>query len=238
MASVVFYFQVHQPYRLRRYSVFDSDPFYFDSQKNGEIARKVADKCYRPMTNMVLDLVKRHEGRFRVSYAITGVALDQFAEYTPDVIDIFKRLADTGCCEFVGETYHHSLAFLYSREEFKTQVDAHTKKIQDLFGQTPTVFRNTELIYSNDIARFVSQMTRRPGQAAVVRADLRGDRPAAWVPIAELPLPAARHRDGTGRKAVRASAEELPSERRHRVPVQQPRLGGLAVERGEVRRGG
>lgn len=164
MASVVFYFQVHQPYRLRRYSVFDSDPFYFDSQKNGEIARKVADKCYRPMTNMVLDLVKRHEGRFRVSYAITGVALDQFAEYTPDVIDIFKRLADTGCCEFVGETYHHSLAFLYSREEFKTQVDAHTKKIQDLFGQTPTVFRNTELIYSNDIARFVSQMTDAQGK--------------------------------------------------------------------------
>jgi len=164
MASVVFYFQVHQPYRLRRYSVFDSDPFYFDSQKNGEIARKVADKCYRPMTNMVLDLVKRHEGRFRVSYAITGVALDQFAEYTPDVIDIFKRLADTGCCEFVGETYHHSLAFLYSREEFKQQVDAHTKKIQDLFGQTPTVFRNTELIYSNDIARFVSQMTDAQGK--------------------------------------------------------------------------
>ncbi|HYD01336.1 MAG TPA: glycoside hydrolase family 57 protein [Phycisphaerales bacterium] len=164
MASVVFYFQVHQPYRLRRYSVFDSDPFYFDSQKNGEIARKVADKCYRPMTNLVLDLVKRHEGRFRVSYAITGVALDQFAEYTPDVIDIFKRLADTGCCEFVGETYHHSLAFLYSREEFKAQVDAHTKKIQDLFGQTPTVFRNTELIYSNDIARYVSQMTGPDGK--------------------------------------------------------------------------
>ncbi|MBY0307349.1 MAG: glycoside hydrolase family 57 protein, partial [Phycisphaerales bacterium] len=164
MASVVFYFQVHQPYRLRRYSVFDTDPFYFDSQKNGEIARKVADKCYRPMTSLILDLVKRHQGRFRVSYAITGVALDQFAEYTPDVIDIFKRLADTGCCEFVGETYHHSLAFLYSRDEFKAQVDAHTKKIQGLFGQTPTVFRNTELIYSNDIARFVSQMTGADGK--------------------------------------------------------------------------
>ncbi|MDP1662126.1 MAG: glycoside hydrolase family 57 protein, partial [Phycisphaerales bacterium] len=164
MASVVFYFQVHQPYRLRRYSVFDSDPFYFDSQKNGEIARKVADKCYRPMTNLVLDLVKRNEGRFRVSYSITGVALDQFVEHTPYVIDTFKRLADTGCCEFLAETYHHSLAFLYSREEFKTQVDAHTRKIQDLFGQTPTVFRNTELIYSNDVARYVSQMKGPDGK--------------------------------------------------------------------------
>jgi len=131
MASVVFYFQVHQPFRLRRYSVFDSDPFYFDTQKNGDICRKVADKCYRPMTKLVLDLVKRHEGRFRVSYAITGVALDQFAEFAPDVIDLFKRLADTGACEFVGETYYHSLSFLYSREEFVRQVEAHTEKIQE-----------------------------------------------------------------------------------------------------------
>ncbi len=164
MASVVFYFQVHQPFRLRRYSVFDSDPFYFDTQKNGDICRKVADKCYRPMTKLVLDLVKRHEGRFRVSYAITGVALDQFAEFAPDVIDLFKRLADTGACEFVGETYYHSLSFLYSREEFVRQVEAHTKKIQDLFGQTPTVFRNTELIFSNDVARHVASMTDAKGK--------------------------------------------------------------------------
>jgi alpha-amylase len=163
MASVVFYFQVHQPFRLRRYSVFDSDPFYFDTQKNGDICRKVADKCYRPMTKLVLDLVKRHQGRFRVSYAITGVALDQFAEFAPDIIDLFKQLADTGACEFVGETYYHSLSFLYSRDEFTRQVDAHTKKIQDLFGQTPRVFRNTELIFSNDVARFVASMKDTTG---------------------------------------------------------------------------
>jgi alpha-amylase len=164
MASVVFYFQVHQPFRLRRYSVFDSDPFYFDTQKNGDICRKVAEKCYRPMTQLVLDLVKRHEGRFRVSYAITGVALDQFAEFSPDVIDLFKRLADTGCCEFVGETYYHSLSFLYSREEFNAQVDAHTRKVQDLFGQTPRVFRNTELIFSNDVSRHVQSMKDADGK--------------------------------------------------------------------------
>lgn len=164
MASVCFYFQVHQPFRLRRYSVFDTDPFYFDSQKNGDIARKVADKCYRPMTKLVLDLVKRHEGRFRVSYAITGVVLDQWEEYTPDVLDLFKQLAETGACEFVGETYHHSLSFLYSREEFKNQVDRHTKRVQELFGQTPTVFRNTELIYSNDVARHVASLTDETGK--------------------------------------------------------------------------
>lgn len=164
MASVVFYFQVHQPFRLKRYSVFDSHPFYFDTTKNGDICKKVATKCYRPTTKLMLDLVKRHKGNFRVSYAITGVVLDQLQEFAPDVIDTFKRLADTGCCEFLGETYYHSLSFLYSRAEFAEQVLAHTKKIQDLFGQTPKVFRNTELIYNNDVARFVSEMTDAKGQ--------------------------------------------------------------------------
>lgn len=164
MASVCFYFQIHQPYRLRRYSVFDSDPFYFDTQKNGAICKKVAEKCYRPATTVILDLVKRHQGRFKVSYALTGVVLDQWAEFCPDLIDLFKRLADTGCCEFLGETYYHSLSFLYSRDEFTAQVDAHTKKIQDLFGQTPKVFRNTELIFNNDLAHYVSQMTDAKGQ--------------------------------------------------------------------------
>ncbi len=159
MASVVFYFQVHQPFRLKRYTVFDNSPFYFDTLKNGEICRKVADKCYRPATSMILDLVKRNKGRFKVSYAMTGVVLDQMAEFCPDVLDIFKRLADTGCCEFVGETYYHSLSFLYSRHEFTEQVNAHTKKIQELFGQTPRVFRNTELIYNNDLAHFLNEMT-------------------------------------------------------------------------------
>jgi len=164
MASVVFYFQVHQPFRLKRYSVFDSHPFYFDTTKNGDICKKVAAKCYRPATSLILDLVKRNKGNFRVSYSLTGVVLDQLQEFAPDVIDTFRRLADTGCCEFLGETYYHSLSFLYSRAEFAEQVLAQSRKIQDLFGQTPTVFRNTELIYSNDVARFVADMTDERGQ--------------------------------------------------------------------------
>jgi alpha-amylase len=163
MASVCFYFQVHQPYRLRRYSVFDSDPFYFDNLKNETICKKVADKCYRPATAMILDLVKRHKGNFRVSYAITGVVLDQLQAWCPDVIDLFKELADTGCCEFVGETYHHSLSFIYSRDEFLHQVNAHTERIQTLFGHTPTFFRNTELIYNNEIASFIASLKDKSG---------------------------------------------------------------------------
>jgi alpha-amylase len=164
MASVVFYFQVHQPFRLKRYSVFDSHPFYFDAEKNGSICRKVADKCYRPTTRLILEMVRKHKGNFRVSYSITGVVLDQLQEFAPDVIDTFKALAQTGCCEFLGETYYHSLSFLYSRQEFADQVLRHTRKIEELFGQTPRVFRNTELIYSNDVARFVADMCDEKGE--------------------------------------------------------------------------
>jgi len=164
MASVVFYFQVHQPYRLRRYSVFDNDPFYFEEGKNKEICLKVADKCYRPATQLMLDLVKVHKGNFKLSYAITGTVLDQIEAWCPDVLDLFKALADSGCCEFIGETYHHSLSFLYSREEFREQVDMHTQRIQDLFGQTPSVFRNTELTYNNDVAHFVNEMRSDDGK--------------------------------------------------------------------------
>ena len=163
MTSVVFYFQVHQPWRLRRYSVFDTDPFYFDNIANREILLKVADKCYRPATSLILDLVKRNDGNFRVAYAITGTVLDQLEQWAPDVIDLFKQLGDTGCCEFMGETDYHSLSFLYSREEFRAQVDAHSQRIEDLFGQRPVVFRNTELTYNNDVAHFIAGLKNADG---------------------------------------------------------------------------
>jgi len=160
VASVCFYFQVHQPFRLRRYSVFDSDPFYFDNAANEAIMRKVADKCYRPATAGILDLVRRHEGRFRVSYSITDTALQQMELWAPDVIDLFRRLAETGACEFLGETSHHSLSILFSKEEFDAQVSAHTTRIERLFGQTPRIFRNTELIYSNELAAHLAASGR------------------------------------------------------------------------------
>ncbi|HEX8875979.1 MAG TPA: glycoside hydrolase family 57 protein [Phycisphaerales bacterium] len=164
MPSVVLYFQVHQPHRLRRYSVFDTDPNYFDDSKNAEICRKVASRCYLPATRLLLDLVKRFDGALRLSYSITGTALEQFEAFAPEVLDVFRELARTGCCEFLGETYHHSLAFVHSREEFREQVDLHARRIQHHFGQTPAVFRNTELIYSNALAYELSIMTDAAGR--------------------------------------------------------------------------
>ncbi|HEV8604360.1 MAG TPA: glycoside hydrolase family 57 protein [Tepidisphaeraceae bacterium] len=158
MPSICFYFQIHQPFRLRRYSVFDTDRNYFDDYKNAEICRKVAHKCYLPANRTLLDAIRMHEGRFRISYSITGVALEQFQQYAPEVMDSFHQLNASGCVEFLSETYYHSLSFLYSREEFRQQVELHDQFIKNLFGQEPRVFRNTELIYNNDLAHFVSHM--------------------------------------------------------------------------------
>jgi alpha-amylase len=160
MPSVCFYFQVHQPYRLRHYSFFDigNDHFYEDADANRTILNKVAQKCYLPMNSLLLKLIRQWEGRFRVAFSISGVALDQFAEFRPEVIDSFRSLVDTGCVEMLSETYAHSLASLYDTREFRAQVKLHDKMIYDLFGVKPKVFRNTELIYRNDIAEIIEKM--------------------------------------------------------------------------------
>ena len=143
---------------MRRYSIFDSDCNYFDSFKNGEICRKVAQRCYLPANRMLLQLIERYEGRFKVAFSLTGLVLEQFERYAPDALESFQKLADTGCVEFLGETYHHSLSFLYSREEFAEQVELHGEKVERLFGCRPAVFRNTELIYNNDLAHFITDL--------------------------------------------------------------------------------
>jgi alpha-amylase len=158
MASVCIYFQVHQPFRLRRYSAFDAQPNYFDDYHNERILEKVAKHCYLPATELLLQLIERHEGRFRLAFSLTGLVIEQFEQWCPPLIDRFKALADTGCVEFLGETYHHSLAFLYSREEFDAQVRMHSEAMQRLFGQTPRVFRHTELIYNNELSRHMAAM--------------------------------------------------------------------------------
>lgn len=163
MASVCIYFQVHQPFRLRRYSVFDTHPFYFDNDHNRAVCERVATKCYRPATQKLLELVARHEGRFRVAFSITGTALQQFHQWTPDVIELFQQLVQTGHCELLCETSHHSLAFVFSREEFSDQVVEHRRLMTELFGVTPTVFRNTELIYSNNLAGLIASTGRFRG---------------------------------------------------------------------------
>lgn len=160
MPSICFYFQVHQPYRMRHYRVFDigySDE-YFDHKKNEEICKKVAEKCYLPANAMMLELIKKHPGEFKISYSISGVALEQFAEYTPEVLESFQKLVATGQVEILSETYYHSLSAIFSNEEFREQILQHRHTIEHHFGVTPTVFRNTELIYSDGIADMVEDM--------------------------------------------------------------------------------
>jgi len=158
MASVVFYFQVHQPFRLRRYTIFDSDRNYFDDWHNEQTCRKIAEKCYIPANKLLLDLIERHAGEFRVTFSLTGTILEQLAAWAPEALDGFRRLADTGCAEFIGETYYHSLSFLYNRKEFIEQTRRHRTAMASLFGQHPRVFRNTELTYNNDVAKVVEDM--------------------------------------------------------------------------------
>ncbi len=158
MPSVCFYFQVHQPMRLRHYTVFDNDDRYFDDGKNAAICRKVANKCYLPANRLLLKLIRQYEGRFRIAYSLTGVLLEQLETYSPEVLSTFHALADTGCVEFLAETYYHSLSFLYSRQEFVEQVRKHMDAVEGLFGQRPKVFRNTELIYNNDLGLLIEAM--------------------------------------------------------------------------------
>ncbi len=160
MKNICFYFQVHQPFRLKKYHFFDigKDHDYFDEQENKAILNKVAHNCYFPANALMLDLIRKHGKDFKIAYSISGTALDQFEMYMPELIDSFKALADTGCVEFLAETYGHSLSVLKSREEFIKQVKAHTSRIEDLFGQRPKIFRNTELIYSDWIGDTVASM--------------------------------------------------------------------------------
>lgn len=160
MRSICFYFQVHQPFRLNTYRFFDmgNNSYYFNEYQNQYIVKRIAERCYLPMNQLILDLITEFGSRFKVSYSISGMAIDQFELYAPEVIESFKKLADTGCVEFLAETYSHSLASLESPKEFEKQVMQHKAKIKSLFGKTPETFRNTELIYSDLIGEHVAKM--------------------------------------------------------------------------------
>ncbi len=160
MSAICFYFQVHQPYRLRHYTVFDmgQSHFYEDDKANGEILQKVARKCYLPMNNLLLDLINQHEGKFKISFSLSGVVMEQLALWAPEVLKSFQDLVKTGSVELLAETYAHSLSALYSPTEFNNQVKMHSDMLEQFFGVKPQVFRNTELIYSNRIAKMVENL--------------------------------------------------------------------------------
>ncbi len=164
MSSVCFYFQVHQPYRIKDYRIFDvgKDSKYFNDESesdmnNAKVLRKVAQKSYLPTNALLLELLQTHP-ELKVSFSLSGTLLEQLEEYSPETLTSFQKLVNTGQVELLSETFYHSLSFLYSREEFRRQVTLHRKKIEELFGVTPRVFRNTELIYNNDLAKEVENM--------------------------------------------------------------------------------
>jgi alpha-amylase len=162
--SICFYFQVHQPYRLREISFFEDDPQNIfhgpPNYENEAIFNKVADKCYLPATKLFLQLAETNPD-FRVAYSLSGVFLEQCEQYPEkgkQVLELFARLAKTGRCEFLAETYYHSLSYLFSKQEFAEQIHMQMNKVKELFGHTPKIFRNTELIYRNDLGEFIRQM--------------------------------------------------------------------------------
>jgi len=160
MPPICLYAQVHQPYRLRRYRLFDigSGAAYFDDETNARILRRVADKCYLPTNRLLAEMIRRGEGGFKLALSLTGTLVEQLAAWAPDALESFQQLVATGGVELLGETYYHSLASLTHEAEFVAQVERHRAMIRRWFGQEPQVFRNTELIYWDGLAPTIAKL--------------------------------------------------------------------------------
>ncbi len=160
MRTICLYFQIHQPFRLKRYRFFNigNDHYYYDDFLNESIISRVAERSFLQANKVIGQIIKEFGSQFKVAFSISGIALDQLELYCPEVIESFQKLAKTGSVEFLAETYSHSLASLKSKDEFVRQVNDHRRKIRELFNQDPKVFRNTELIYSDKIGADVAEM--------------------------------------------------------------------------------
>lgn len=160
MKNICFYFQIHQPFRLKRYQFFEigQEHYYYDDFQTEERLREVVEKSYLPANRIIAEMIRSSNGKFKCAFSISGIALEQMELYAPELIDSFKELAKTGSVEFLAESYAHSLASVYDKDEFIEQVEMHSKKIETLFGKKPTVLRNSELIYSDEIGEVVAKM--------------------------------------------------------------------------------
>lgn len=158
--TLCLYFQVHQPYRLRQYRFFDigKNHDYFDDFANKTIMARVASRCYVPANRLMLELINKYDGAFKIAYSVSGIALEQMEQFAPQALESFKELARTGHVEFLAETYSHSLSSLISPRKFRDQIKVHVNAMEKYFGQKPKAFRNTELIYSDTIGEMVSGM--------------------------------------------------------------------------------
>ena len=152
--DLIIYFQVHQPYRLRKFNFFDigSDQPYFDEDLNSKILQRIVLDCYLPTNKLLYKLIRKYP-EIKVAFSVSGTTLDQFEKYAPEVLLSFRDLADTGSVEFLAETYYHSLACILPGKEFELQVVKHQESIYKHFGVRPNVFRNTELIYNDAVGR-------------------------------------------------------------------------------------
>ena len=159
MRNICFYFQIHQPLRLKRYRFFEigQDHYYYDDFQTEDRIRTLVEQSYLTANRTISEMIRSSNGKFKCAFSISGVALEQLEQYAPEVIDSFKELANTGSVEFLGETYAHSLSSIYDTNEFESQIKAHADKIESLFGQRPTAFRNSELIYSDEIGEIISK---------------------------------------------------------------------------------
>lgn len=160
MPALCLCYEVHEPYQLRHYTVFDmgQNSIYEDDDRNIDVMLHTARVCYLPMNDLLLKMIRRYGKDFRLTFCISGTALDQFEQYAPEVLESFQALAATGNVEFAAETMPHSFAFLYSRDEFIRQVEEHAKRIKRLFGKKPTTYRNAELVYNNDLANCLAEL--------------------------------------------------------------------------------
>ncbi|AKB63639.1 MULTISPECIES: glycoside hydrolase family 57 protein [Methanosarcina] len=161
MTSLCMYFQVHQPFRLRRFWPDDRPGFfrYFDERSNREIFERVARKCYIPANRTLLESIDEHKGEFKFSLSITGTLLEQCELWGGEVLESFRQLAETGAVEILEETFYHSLSSLFEdKTEFIEEVKEHREMVSDLLGVKPQIFRNTELLYNNSIAKIVSDL--------------------------------------------------------------------------------
>ena len=160
MRTICLYFQVHQPFRLKKYRFFNigNDHYYYNDYLNESVMKKIIEKCYFPANEILFDLIQKYNGKFKVAFSISGVAIKQFELYAPEVLKSFKKLAESGSVEFLAETNAHSLVALKDKQAFCEQVKTHSQKIEKHFNQSPSVFRNTELIYSDEIGATVSEM--------------------------------------------------------------------------------
>ncbi|OJX90225.1 MAG: alpha-amylase [Paludibacter sp. 47-17] len=163
MKNICFYFQLHQPLRLKRYRFFDigQDHYYFDDFQVEDRIRTVVEQAYLPANRTIAEMIRSSNGKFKCAFSISGVVLEQLEQFAPEVIDSFKELAKTHCVEFLAQPYAHSLASVFDAAEFEMQVEMHAAKIHDLFGVTPTAFANSELIYSDEIGELIYKMGYR-----------------------------------------------------------------------------